>query len=85
MTKLTNEAIEEFMILWKDHYNEELPREEAVHRAHQLFSLIRMLCKPSPAHEAKEKVLAGSETERQLKAMQMTVSCEDDSNPNRSR
>ena len=45
MTMLPEKAIDEFQALWREHYGEELPREEAVGRAHQVFTLIAMLAK----------------------------------------
>jgi hypothetical protein len=48
MSQLPPQADNEFQSLWKQHFNEELPREEAAARAHQTFVVLRMLIEPPP-------------------------------------
>ena len=43
MPKLSEKAIDEFQILWKENFRVELTYEEAVSRAHQVFELVQML------------------------------------------
>ena len=43
MSQLPPKAIDEFQALWKEHYGTELSREDATMRAHQVFTLVRML------------------------------------------
>ena len=43
MSLLPPQAIDEFQALWKKHYGVEVSREEATMRAHQVFTLVRML------------------------------------------
>jgi hypothetical protein len=50
MSLLSPHAIDEFQELWKKHYGIELSREEATARAHQLFTLVRLLNDPAPPH-----------------------------------
>ena len=40
---LPPQAIDEFQALWKKYYGVELPREQAVTRAHQMFNFVRLL------------------------------------------
>lgn len=55
MPQLHERAIDEFQNLWREHYGEDLPREEAVGRAHQVFTHIAMLVggKAHPKEESK--------------------------------
>ena len=46
MSLLPPQAIQEFQALWKERYGEELPDEEAAARAHQVFTLVKMLVEP---------------------------------------
>lgn len=43
MSLLPLQAIDEFQVLWKQRYGVELSRDEATLRAHQVFTLVRML------------------------------------------
>lgn len=43
MTLLPPQAIDEFQALWKKRYGVELPREQAIVRAHQVYTLVRMV------------------------------------------
>jgi hypothetical protein len=52
MTLLPAQAIAEFQARWKKHYGAELPREQAVVRAHQVFALIRLLADPPNAADS---------------------------------
>lgn len=45
---LPPQAITEFRALWKKHYAEDLPQEQATQRAQQVFTLIRLLTQPTP-------------------------------------
>lgn len=49
MSLLPPHAIDEFQALWKEHYGQELPREDAAQRAHQLFTLVRLLVQNPPS------------------------------------
>ena len=48
MTLLPPQAIDDFQALWKKHYGIDLSREEAVARAHQVFSLVGLLTETPP-------------------------------------
>ena len=48
MSLLPPHVIDEFQALWKEHYGAELPREDAAQRAHQLFTLVRLLAQAPP-------------------------------------
>ncbi|MBV9468317.1 MAG: hypothetical protein JOZ57_03670 [Abitibacteriaceae bacterium] len=79
MAYLPPHAIDEFQVLWKQHYGVVLSRDEAVDRAHQVFALVRMLVEASPsanpagldptgivrhAHSDQEVVSTAGETSR---------------------
>jgi len=58
MSLLPPHAIQEFQALWKERYGVELSNEEAAARAHQLFTLIKMLAEPpasSPSTSATDR------------------------------
>jgi hypothetical protein len=48
MSQLPPKAIDEFQVLWKKHFGQELPREEAILRAHQTLIMLRLLSEPLP-------------------------------------
>ena len=48
MSLLPPHAVDEFQALWKEHYGTELPREDAAQRAHQIYTLVRLLVQPPP-------------------------------------
>ena len=43
MSLLSSHAIDEFQRLWHARFGVELPREDAVARAHQIYALVQML------------------------------------------
>lgn len=47
MPSLPHHAIDEFQVLWKKHYGAELPADQAAARAHQVFTVLRLLIEPS--------------------------------------
>jgi hypothetical protein len=49
MSLLPQQAIDEFQRLWKKHYGADLPRENAVLRAHQIYALFQMLTEADEA------------------------------------
>lgn len=61
MPQLPEKAIDEFQTLWKEHYGEDLLRDEAVGRARQVFSLVQLLTKTR--HEHQKKTLLYSKNE----------------------
>lgn len=43
MIQLPDEAIDEFQKIWKKTYGVELPRDEAIIRAHQVFAFVKLV------------------------------------------
>ena len=48
MSQLSPQAIDEFQELWKKHFDEALSQEEAAARAHQTFTVLRLILEPPP-------------------------------------
>lgn len=57
MSLLPPHAIDEFQALWNEHYGTELPREDAAQRAHQIFTLVRLLAQKPPSQAAPAQAL----------------------------
>lgn len=70
MSLLPPHAIDEFQALWRQHYGTELSREDASQRAHQLFTLVRLVVQTPPARVQVSTGSDGSdgEADRELKA-----------------
>jgi len=62
MSLLPPHAIDEFQALWKNHYGTELSREEATQRAHQVFTMVRMIVQTPPS--CAQAFTDSDETER---------------------
>jgi hypothetical protein len=63
MNQLPLQAIDEFQALWKKHYGTELSREEAVLRAHQTLSLLRLLTDQPAPEKKRDAALAQSQSD----------------------
>lgn len=48
MALLPPKAIDEFQALWKKHYGAELPRDQAVIRAEQIMTFVKLLVEGPP-------------------------------------